>query len=279
MHLIAKMSDVRERSIIYIFIIVLLSGCESVENLGIKPFMGNIQVTNKPCKVTSMKKTGGLEMRIVYNGLNPSAFIGNLPDFDKLTYNSEKKLISAVLGEETTLEFVENNKGNITEINFKGVEAAGAFNYPTILTYDAKDRLSEISLQFPTLSSGALAFQIEYNNDDNITKIKQETSIGFKDLLVNHSFDDMKSPFRDQKIGQVLSYLMVYSLTLGHANYSYFLSRNNVTSATVTNNNGRTELGMEYEYNSEGFPTDIKISKTFEGRVKAESESFTYDCF
>jgi hypothetical protein len=36
---------------------------------------------------------------------------------------------------------------------------------------------------------------------------------------------------------------------------------------------------MEYEYNSEGFPTDIKISKTFEGRVKAESESFTYDCF
>ena len=70
-------------------------------------------------------------MRIVYNGLSPSAFIGNLPDFDKLTYNSENKLISAVLGEETTLEFVENNQVNIAEINFKGVEAAGVFNYHT----------------------------------------------------------------------------------------------------------------------------------------------------
>ncbi|MFT4734309.1 MAG: hypothetical protein ACI9DJ_001590 [Algoriphagus sp.] len=89
----------------------------------------------------------------------------------------------------------------------------------------------------------------------------------------------MKSPFTDQKLGQVLSYLMVYSLTLGHANYSYFLSRNNVTSSTVTNNNGRTDLGMEYKYNSEGFPTEIKISKTFGGRVKSEKESFTYDCF
>ncbi len=226
-----------------------------------------------------MKKTDGLEMRIIYNGLNPSAIIGNLPDFDKLTYNSENQLKEAVLGDKTTIEFVENAKGNIIEINFKGVEAAGAFNYPTLLTYDGKERLSQISLQFPTLSSGALIFHLEYNANDNITKVSQQTANGLNDLLVNHSFDDKKSPFTDQRMGQILSYFMVYSLTQGHANYSYFLSKNNVTSATVTNNNGRTELGMDYKYNSDDFPTEINISKTFEGRIKSEKEVFTYDCF
>ncbi|MFT4734308.1 MAG: hypothetical protein ACI9DJ_001591 [Algoriphagus sp.] len=166
--MIFKISDVKKKSTVYIAILFLFSGCQSIENLGIKPSTGSFEITNKPCVITSMKKTGGLEMRIVYNGLNASTFIGNLPDFDNLTYNSESKLKSGDLGEKTTLEFVENEKGNITEINFKGVEAAGAFNYPTILSYDAKDRLSKISLQFPTLSSGALAFEISYNDDDNI---------------------------------------------------------------------------------------------------------------
>lgn len=270
-----------KKSIYYILIFVgsfLLIGCKKSVDLGIRPLGEQAVIADKSCKILSQTRSEGLSFQLTYNGLLTTSIVGNLPDFDQLIYEGNL-LKKAKMGKDSQSEvlFGFDNKGNLTNINFKGIDAKGPFNYPTVLNYDAKNRLSSMILDFPLFPQPA-EVTFEYDINNNITIVRKKIGNQFQDLLVNHTFDQNKSPYSGQLIGSVLSYVMVYTLLQGDANYTYFLNKNNVTSATITNDKGTTELSMDYEYNSAGYPQKVNIVKQFEGRIKQVTESFTYSC-
>jgi hypothetical protein len=124
----------------------------------------------------------------------------------------------------------------------------------------------------------AAVIELAYDQKGNITTIKRRLGNGTETLLENKSFDDKHSPFLDQKLGQILTYFMVSTLILGDDNYSYFLNKNNVTSSVITNDQGRTELSVEYTYNTKDYPTKADIAKNKEGRISKVVETFSYTC-
>ncbi|WP_162628143.1 hypothetical protein [Arcticibacterium luteifluviistationis] len=262
-------------------ILIFSVGCNKVVDLNIIPFDGEDDqavVISNDCKIKTLESSDGLTFAVEYDDDKPLTIKGNLPSFDKFLYNGNL-LTGAQLSVDPSSQiiFTFDGKGNLSRINFKGSDARGPFDYPTTMTYDAKNRLTALSLSLPIFNQPA-DVELEYNADDNITKVVRKTDFFDETLLVNHTFDDKKSPFLDQRLGQILSYFMVYTLIQGDNNYTNFLNKNNVTSSTITNDNGKTELSTEYTYDQNDYPTQADIVKVFQGRIRQASGSYTYKC-
>lgn len=263
------------------FLLISTIGCNKVVDLNIIPFDGTEEegpALSDDCKIKTLDSSDGLTFTVEYDEDRPLSINGNLPSFDKFLYRG-----NLLTGAELSIDpnsqiiFTFDGKGNLSRINFKGQDARGPFDYPTTMTYDAKNRLTALSLSLPIFNQPADVV-LEYNENDNVTRILRKTDFTDEVLLVNHTFDDKKSPFLDQRLGQILSYFMVYTLIQGDNNYTNFINKNNVTSSTITNDNGKTELSTEYTYNQNNYPTEADIVKVFQGRIRQASASYTYHC-
>ena len=258
--------------------LTLLFCCKKEVDLGIAPLSGNVVIDDEKCNISSLTRTKGLNFQVSYNG-DLLKEILNYDSFDKFIYEGNLLKYAEKTNNKSSIFLFEfNNAGNLTSLTFKDFDASGkTFNSPTLMSYDNANNLVKIDLSLPVFKNNAVV-ELAYNKDGNITTIKRKLSNGYETLLENKSFDDKKSPFLEQKLGQILAYYMVFNLLVGEDNYSYFLNKNNVTSSVKTNDQGRTELSVEYTYNTKGYPTKADIAKNKEDRISQVAETFSYTC-
>ena len=256
--------------------LTLIFGCKKEVELGIGPLGGNVVLEDGNCKISSLTRTKGLNFQVSYTG-DLLKEILNYDTFDKFIYEGNLLKYAEKTTDKSRFLFEFNNAGNLTSLTFKGIDSSGKpTNSSTLMSYDNANNLVKIDLSLPVYTA---VVELAYNKDGNITTIKRKLSNGYETLLENKSFDDKKSPFLDQKLGQILAYYMVFNLLLGEDNYSYFLNKNNVTGSVITNDQGRTELSVEYTYNTKGFPTKANIAKSKKGRFSPPiTETFAYTC-
>jgi hypothetical protein len=256
--------------------LTLLFSCKKEVQLGIGPLDENVVIEAENCKVSSLTRTKGLTFQVSYNGDLLKEML-NYSNFDKFIYDGNLLKSAVKTTDKSSIFLFEfNNAGNLTSLTFKGADSSGKpTNSSTLMSYDNANNLVKIDLSLPGL---AAVIELAYDQKGNITTIKRRLGNGTETLLENKSFDDKHSPFLDQKLGQILTYFMVSTLILGDDNYSYFLNKNNVTSSVITNDQGRTELSVEYTYNTKDYPTKADIAKNKEGRISKVVETFSYTC-
>lgn len=263
------------KKILLILFCFSLLQCNEVKDLGI--VAPGKEVVGQKCKITRIGRSDGLFIEIAYNGDKPTNFKG-IEFFDQLIYDGDK-LVGAKKGNVANydVKFELNKNNQIKTISVSGRNAAGIpYKSVSTLTYDSKDRLSGMVFSLPIFTE-SVEISIEYNKDNNITKIFRKVD-GKNVLLVeNLTFDEKPSPFKDNNVGNILSYFMIYNLLVGDTNYSYYLSTNNITSSVIYNNNGTIEISSDYEYD-DSKTTRGNMSKSVDGRIRSVTESYTYFC-
>jgi len=97
-------------------------------------------------------------------------------------------------------------------------------------------------------------------------------------LLENLSFDDKNAPYLGVSLSNVMLYFVIFSASVGSENTTYFVNKNNVTSAKVYTANGEIVYNYQYEYNDKSFPTKTTIKRRNNNKEESYQESFSYNC-
>ena len=99
-----------------------------------------------------------------------------------------------------------------------------------------------------------------------------------KTLLENLSFDDKNSAYISVSLSNVMLYFVIFSASVGGENTTYFVNKNNVTSAKIYSTGGDIAYTYQYEYNDDKFPTKTNVSRKYNGKEEKYQESFSYNC-
>ncbi|SOE23661.1 hypothetical protein SAMN06298216_4045 [Spirosomataceae bacterium TFI 002] len=237
----------------------------------------NPEETAARCKILSNTRTSGARFDFGYDD-NHIITMQGFSDFDTFQYEGVT-LVKAVNSRDKSYDvtFDYNTNGQLTTVTFHGKDSQGrAFSNKSTMTYNNKNQISELIFDWPSLDK-VQAF-INYDNNGNILNISGQYNDRLQNLLVNKSFDDKKSPYKDQKVGQVLSYFMIYGLLVGGDNLTYFINNNNVTASEIDVNNIKRKVGYEYEYNGSDYPKVANHTITENNRIKTATEYFEYKC-
>lgn len=259
----------------------LLLGCTKELDLGVRPLgvEEEANVVAAECKLNSVSSTPAtLKFDVSYD----KDEVTNIPgfqSFDKFTYkNGQIVKATSSVSSSNEVSFEYNNDKQLISFRFKGRDGAGRpYDDISNITYGTDGKIKEYTFRFSVFPD-PVKTKFSYNADGNISQIDREDNGSFVPLLINKSFDEKKSPFLDSDLGPVLSYYMIYHLLVGTDNFSQFLNKNNVTSATIYSDKGMIDWNASYDYNSNDFPTSVSISKNIEGRIASSSAVYTYQC-
>ena len=254
------------------------SGCKEDITLGIKPYSGdNAELGNETnCRLRSLKRSDGVNIGFQYDG-DLVTNISGFPGFDQLIYKGGK-LIEAKnsLLPEWEIKFQNNSKNQITGFTIKGRDGSGKLtNNSVTLKYDSNDRITDMTMDFQIIKNAKI--KLEYNNDGNLTTIKQQKGNKYETVLENTGFDDLKSPFTDSPLRQIMAHFAVYNVLVGDTNYTNILCTNNPTASTIYNDLGSVTLNVEYDEQG-GYASKANISKTVNNRLKSATETYDLSC-
>lgn len=229
------------------------------------------------CRILSNTRPNGSRFGFGYKDTQVITMEG-FSDFDTFEYEGVqiKKAVNS-RDKSYDVAFEYNTDGQLTAVIFNGRDSQGRFfSNRSTMTYNAKNQISKLLFDWPTIDK--VATYINYDENGNILNISGEYNNRLQNLLINKSFDDKKSPYKDQKIGQVLTYFMIYGLLVGGDNLTYYINQNNVTAAEMSYNNTKKKVGYEYEYNVSDYPKLSNMTITENNRITTATEYFEYKC-
>jgi YD repeat-containing protein len=233
---------------------------------------------NKECKILSNTRSDGQQYQFVFKENTLQNIIG-FNDFDTFIYTAGKlsRAVHSRTKNAYTL-FEYNDKNQLSKITFEGIDSQGKkFSYPTVITYNNIGKIDKLVLNWPTFPD-KVDTRFTYDANGNVKYITAFLNGEWETILENTEFDDKPSPYKNQKIGNILSYYMVYSLLSGGLNFTQYINTNNVKTAVVKRGFENITYRYEYQYNTLGFPTKVDYTRTLNNRPTPMSENFSYDC-
>ena len=233
---------------------------------------------NKNCKILSNFRSDGQQFQYIFKDEKLQNILG-FNDFDTFIYTSGK-LSKAVHSKNKGAYalFDIDEKGLLNKITFEGTDSQGrTFSFPTTLTYNNIGKIDQLVLNWPTFPD-KVDTRFTYDANGNVKYISAFLDGEWMTILENTEFDNKPSPYKNQQLGNLLSYYMVYSLLSGGLNFTHYINTNNVKSAVVTKGFEKINYSYEYQYNNLGFPTKVDYTRTINNRPTPQSEKFSYDC-
>lgn len=263
------------KSYIFILLIVILS-CKTKKDLILEPK----PIINDPnlCRILSNTRSDGEQFQFIFKNGQIQNILG-FNDFDTFVY-SGLKITKAFHSKNKNVQilFDFDSQNLLKKITFEGTDSqAKPFSFPTILTHNYLNKIDKLNLLWPTFN-GSVETKFEYDSNGNIKFVYAFLEGEWQILLENVEFDEKISPYKNQQLGQILSFYMVYTLLSGGSNFSYFMNANNVKSAIVKSGNSKILYKYEYLYNLNGYPLEMKGTKTIINKSTNFSEKFSYDC-
>jgi hypothetical protein len=234
--------------------------------------------TTKNCKILSNYRSDGQQYQYVFKEDKLQNIIG-FNDFDTFIYTGGKltKAVHSKNKSAYTL-FDIDDKGLLNKITFEGTDSQGKmFSYPTTITYNSIGKIDQLLLNWPTFPD-KIDTRFTYDANGNVKYISAFISGEWETILENTEFDDKPSPYKNQQLGNLLSYYMVYSLLSGGLNFTHYINTNNVKASVVKRGVEKISYSYEYTYNNLGFPTQVDYTRTINNRPAPQSEKFSYDC-
>lgn len=259
-----------------LFVLLLFLGCESKKDLslGIEGYVP----PKTTCKIIQNARSDG--QNYIYTFL-PTGLqnIQGFNDFDTFQYENGK-IVSAfhTSNKNAMIYFGYDTKGLLNKITFEGKDSQGRFfSYPTTITRNNIDKIDKLILTWPTFD-GKVETKFTYDINGNIRTISAFLDYEWKTILENTEYDDKTSPYKNQDLGQILSYYMIYSILSGGNNFTYYINTNNVKASTVYEGTKKITYAFDYVYNTNGYPTEMSYTKTTNNRPTQFYEKFSYDC-
>jgi hypothetical protein len=255
--------------------IFLITACKKKAAV-VEPIDPSVKVT-KSCKVTSDFRTDGQLYEFIFEK-GKMVNIKGYNDFDTFVYTGD--VISKAYhtrNKNAEILFYWDNK-LLRRIAFQGVDSQGKnFQYNTNITHNAKGKISTLSIEWPTFPS-KINTRFSYDANDNVSKIEAFIGAEWKTILENISFDNKKSAYKNQELGQIFSYYMVYTILGGGFNFSHYLNNNNVEKAVVTFGEDRITYNYKYDYNFNDYPTEVEYQRILNNKSTGFIQKFTYEC-
>lgn len=264
------------KNLLLVFSIIFMSGCESKKQIDLG--LSNIKPQDKACKIVSNIRSDGQNYRFIFDKDKLINIMG-FNDFDTFVYEGnviKKAFHSKTKNAEILFDF--DSKGLLKKVTFEGRDSQGKFfSYPTVITHNVINKIEKLVLSWPTFSA-PVETKFTYDINGNVKYISAFLDNQWLTVLENTEYDDKQSPYKNQQLGQIMSYYLVYSVLSGGNNFTYFINNNNVKSSITLNNRDRVTSNFVYKYNASGFPTDVDYTRTINNRPSSQSEKFTYDC-
>ena len=265
------------KSLIYITIILFsLSACskKGEVDLGIKKEV----IDAKDCKITSNTRSDGQQYHFVFKDGQIQNILG-FNDFDTFIY-SGGKITKGVNSKNANayILFDFDSKTLLKKVTFEGKDSQGKFfSYASNITYNSINKIDKLTLNWPTFPD-KVETKFTYDIKGNVKYISALIDGEWQTLLENTSFDESPSPYKNQQLGNILSYYMVYSLLSGGYNFTHYINANNVKTAVVKKGIEKITYSYDYKYNSQGFPSEVNYTRSQNNRPTPLSEKFSYDC-
>jgi len=230
------------------------------------------------CSITSNGRSEGIRYDFIYDEAT-MVNINGFNDFDTFIYEGGvlRKGINS-RDKSYSVTFFYDAKKLLNKVVFDGKDGQNKpFSHATTLTYNASNRIESMKLGLPTFDD-MVDTRFNYDAKGNLQTLSAYLDGQWQTVLENTAFDEKSAPYKNQQIGQVLSYFMVYSVLTGGNNLSYFLNQNNVKTARMKSGNTTIALSYTYQYNEYGYPVKSEITRTVNNKITSLSEYFTYLC-
>ena len=231
------------------------------------------------CLLKNANHGHGVVYNFSYDTKKMLTAIDGFSDFNKITYENGLPLKAENSKDNSYyITFQYDAKGGLSQINFLGKDSAGKpFEFKSNAYVNTKKQVEKINLSLPIFDD-ILETTIVYDKVGNVTKISVMKNGKATTLLENLSFDDKNAPYLGAPFSNVMLYFVIFSASVGNENTTYFVNKNNVTSAKVYSANGDIAYTYQYEYNDEKFPTKTNVKRKYNGKEESYQESFSYNC-
>lgn len=205
--------------------------------------------------------------------------INGFPDFDKISYeNGLPVKAESTKDNSYYISFQYDAKGGLSHISFLGKDSGGKpFEFKSNAYVNTKKQVERISLSLPVFDE-IIETTIEYDKTGNIARINIIKDGKSKPLLENLGFDDKNAPYIGLPLSNVMLYFVIFSARIGTENTTYFVNKNNVTSAKIYSDYGDVSYTYQYEYDGEKFPVKTRITRKQKSKEENYQESFSYNC-
>ncbi len=260
----------------FILFLLIIFSCKTKKNQTIEP--KRINIDPNFCRILSNTRSDGEQYQFIFKNGQIQNILG-FNDFDTFVY-SGSKIIKAFHSKNKNIQilFDFDSENLLKKITFEGTDSqAKPFSFPSIITHNNLKKIDRLNLVWPTFN-GIVETKFEYDSNGNIKFVYAFLDGEWQILLENVEFDEKFSPYKNQQLGQILSFYMVYTLLSGGSNFSYFMNANNVKSAIVKSGNSKILYKYEYLYNPNGYPLEMNATKTIINKTSPFSEKFSYDC-
>jgi hypothetical protein len=236
------------------------------------------KVSPTDCKITSNSRSDGQQYQYIFDN-NKILNIMGFNDFDTFVYTAGKITKAySTKNKNAQILFDFDDKSLLKKITFEGKDSQGkSFSYPTTITHNNINKIDKLILSWPTFN-GKIETRFSYDVAGNIKFISAFLDNQWVTVLENTEFDDKPSPYKNQQIGQILSYYMVYSVLGPGLNFTHYINANNVKKSIVKKGNDKINYEFSYIYNAQGYPSEMNYTRTINNRPTPGSEKFSYDC-
>lgn len=184
------------------FFTLLLGSCKDKEVL-IETVDLNPEETANTCQIVSTTRHNGITYGFNYEG-NKIIGMSGFSDFDTFEYDGVE-LTRAFNSRDDSYDvhFEYNSNGQLMAVIFSGRDSQGRFfSNASTLTYNSKNQISQLLFNWPTFDR--VACFLNYDENGNVLNISGEYQGRLQNFLINNSFDDKKSPYKNQKIAKYL---------------------------------------------------------------------------
>jgi hypothetical protein len=257
-----------------VFVFIIFS-CKKKSPVGPKVIIAPVQ--SKGCRVSTDFRSDGQLYEFLFN----KEILTNIKgynDFDTFVHDGTV-FTKAYHTNNKNAEILFNwNSKLLNKITFQGTDSQGKkFSYATNISHDGAGRISNLTIEWPTFPE-KVNTRFFYDQNSNVTKIEAFLENEWKVILENTVFDTKKSAYKNQELGQIFSYYMVYTILGGGFNFTHYLNNNNVLAAVVTKGETRINYNYSYVYNANQYPTEVEYSRVINNKTETYKQKFTYKC-
>ncbi|CAH0997533.1 hypothetical protein EMA8858_03667 [Emticicia aquatica] len=233
----------------------------------------------KQCFLNQADHGHGVVYNFGYNAKNQLISMDGFPDFDELIYENDlPRKATSSFDNSYYIAYDYNTKGALNLINFVGKDSRDRpFEFKSKVYTNDKKQIEKIDLSLPVFDE-IIVTKLEYDANGNLKKIILVENNKDKTILENIGFDNKKSPYINTPFSNVMAYFTVFSAMIGSENTTYFGNKNNATSTKIYTDGGEILFTYSYEYDSEDFPSKVKVSKKAKSKEEIYEERFTYNC-
>jgi hypothetical protein len=241
--------------------------------------LGGTTPTAQLCQLKNANHGHGIIYNFTYDTKKLLTEVEGFPDFDKITYENGLPVKAENSKDKSYyITFQYDAKGGLSQINFLGKDSAGKpFEFKSNAYVNTQKQVEKINLSLPIFDD-ILETSIAYDKVGNVTKISVMKNGKATTLLENLSFDDKNAPYLGTSLSNIMLYFVIFSASVGSENTTYFVNKNNVTSAKIYSSSGEIVYNYQYEYNDEKFPTKTTVKRKNNSKEESYQESFSYNC-